>query len=431
MYSLLALAVLGAGCTVNSSVTTASEAPNTDAGSTATPAPRTRDAGRSTRIPKPDAPGPGVGPGNLTTNDVSILYPLPPIGTPSAAEPDFIKPGEVGNHGPLLAAESYRATIDRRFPSGLDHASAAHRGSGYDSLALIALRATPCSDYSPQEKCVDQIAAVFQVAEVSPAKETRILDGAIHVIYELPADEMTVFLGELATLVSAQALPGSAILQPHPILAQQGLHGPFARGLRGLVLYHLGDARIARLTVFDHNFDLDQNGWTFAKFARDRTRDPKNLEFALQSIPTTDSASQTIGGSSAQERVLEQSSAFIVGLRPEQDDVTPLVMVNRHSFTDAVLRGAFTSALRLEEPSSFTPNTTSCANCHLAEGAKRIGRDRFGFPDSDLARVVGRVDERTSTSNLHAFGYLGRQVSIMQRTANESARVISGFHVPK
>ena len=31
--------------------------------------------------------------------------------------------------------------------------------------------------------------------------------------------------------------------------------------------------------------------------------------------------------------------------------------------------------------------------------------------------------ERASVTNLHAFGYLHRKVSIMQRTANESAVV--------
>ena len=63
-----------------------------------------------------------------------------------------------------------------------------------------------------------------------------------------------------------------------------------------------------------------------------------------------------------------------------------------------------------------TAETTACINCHLAEGARRMGESVYRFSAGRelfaSARKLGRKDERTSVTNLHAFGYLHRQVSI-------------------
>jgi hypothetical protein len=94
------------------------------------------------------------------------------------------------------------------------------------------------------------------------------------------------------------------------------------------------------------------------------------------------------------------------------------------------LQGAFNAALRVQNPLIHSAITTDCANCHLAEGAVRIGEAQYGFgpgPAFTHPRSLARVDQRTSVTNLHAFGYLGRQVSIMQRTANESVLVAAAL----
>jgi hypothetical protein len=83
--------------------------------------------------------------------------------------------------------------------------------------------------------------------------------------------------------------------------------------------------------------------------------------------------------------------------------------------------------------SSVEPNpnvhdirSTSCANCHLAESAVGIGTGLFGFASATTfadARSLAYVSEAPTATNLHAFGYIGRNVSVMQRTANESVLV--------
>jgi hypothetical protein len=111
---------------------------------------------------------------------------------------------------------------------------------------------------------------------------------------------------------------------------------------------------------------------------------------------------------------------------PAADSVALLVSSGRPapgSPTAATLESTLEAALRVENPTVHNAETTSCANCHLAEGARRIGETVYGLPATNAfthARSLARKDERTSVTNLHAFGYLHRQVSIMQRTANES-----------
>jgi hypothetical protein len=188
--------------------------------------------------------------------------------------------------------------------------------------------------------------------------------------------------------------------------------------MRGIVLAHLGETRITRITHFDHNFDPDSDGWAFGIF----DKGPAGL--VAQKIPKTNQKGQMVAGSSAHVP-LSQSGAFPFIESSTQDAVFALVDPNRGA-ADIKLRGAFDAALRVQNPSLHSAETTDCVNCHLAEGAARIGALEYGFSSTKAfthTRSLARVDERTSVTNLHAFGYLGRQVSIMQRTANESVLV--------
>lgn len=90
---------------------------------------------------------------------------------------------------------------------------------------------------------------------------------------------------------------------------------------------------------------------------------------------------------------------------------------------------AFAAALRVENPKKHTPDTVDCVSCHVAEVARRIGEARFGLSaaghvdafvtSADTSKVGTTVTP--SLENVHAFGWLGRDVGISQRTAFESA----------
>ena len=83
-------------------------------------------------------------------------------------------------------------------------------------------------------------------------------------------------------------------------------------------------------------------------------------------------------------------------------------------------------AVNVQNPTLHSFETVDCVNCHLAEGARLVGESLYGFKATKAfthPRSLAYVSERKSVTNLHAFGYLHRKISIMQRTANESVVV--------
>ena len=111
--------------------------------------------------------------------------------------------------------------------------------------------------------------------------------------------------------------------------------------------------------------------------------------------------------------------------------MSPLVSGERppSNMTDDVnhvIKPAFEAALRVENPHLHNAETTNCVNCHLADSAHVIGETVYGLPStsqSAFAPSTSYANDRASVTNLHAFGYLHRKVSIMRRTANESVIV--------
>lgn len=369
----------------------------------ATPKPPPR-----TQVIPPSAVTPFTG--KVGTTDVSILYPLP-----LASLPDMIAASDVGNHGALFPEGMFDTVLGG---GRLEQVSAEHP-SGHAALRLVGLRLDPCGGEHSTEKCVSEVRAVFQAVYATPTGLAA-TDGALHVSYDVTRDELVTITKEILTLKLANGDLALNELAPHPILSLQGTSGAFAVGLRNIVLFHLGEDRVGRVTFFDHNFTPDSDGWQFGFFAR-----TGGGALAARQIPTLSSQGQMVFGSAADApEETTHAGTFDGTLGP--DSVLPL-------FDDAetpstAQRAAFDAALRMQDPTRTVFESASCANCHLAEGARRVGEKRFGLvpaagKEFTSARSLLRVDERTSATNLHAFGYLGTKVAIMQRTANESAHV--------
>jgi hypothetical protein len=374
--------------------------------------------------PEPVAP---IAPytGDVGTNDVSILYPMPAAGESAA----FVRPTDSGTHGELLPKALFDAVLGNH-PS-LERTNSSHP-SGYSELALISLRLDPCSARKGKGTCTSEVRAVFQAVYEKNADDLvnepgaghAAQDGALHVMYELGEAELVVMMKQILTLRKAQGDLTSARLEVHPILAKQGLGGAFATGLRDILLEHVGGDRVARITMFDHNFNPDSDGWMFEIFDR--------VGGAMQraKIPTLDREMSIVAGTSAVQGPFSVTGIFGFALDTKIDRVQPLVEQERPAKgspeVTTVLEPAFAAALRVQNPKLHDAETTDCANCHLAEGAFRHGKADYGFDTADAFTAAGGtayLDERVSATNLHAFGYLGRKVSIMQRTANESTVV--------
>lgn len=420
LTSALFLVVACGGATSSepgSSSGSAKPAPSTTPTTTPTTAPTTPAPVRPVVEPQPPI---GSFTPVVSTNDVSILYPLPEAGTAA----DYVPASETTNHGELLP----RAALDVVLGSSgrLEKTDGLHP-SGYDALRLVSLRLDPCSARG-NAGCHAEVRAVFQAlyqktqaTPEDPQVGLAATDGGVHVMYDVPDDELVSMTKEILTLRKIGGDPTSDTLAPHPLLVSQGMSGSFAAGLRRIVRFHLGADRATRITFFDHNFNRESDGWTFGVFDR------AGSTFVAANIPVTKEKNQMVSGS---PNVGTLANTFVDGGDTGTvDRVDALVSYERARSgqpATPAMQSAMAAALRVQNPTVHSAETMDCANCHLAEGARRIGEDTFGLSTASAfqhARSLAHVDERTSVTNLHAFGYLHRQVSIMQRTANESVIV--------
>jgi hypothetical protein len=411
------LAVVSAACGITSVDPIGGPSP-TGSG----PNPGTTEAKPATTLNPPQDPTPPtakrptakqpVGPytGAVETTDVSILYPLS-----SGTRTDYVGPGESGDYGVLFPRSVFERannglpldTVERVPPSG------------WTELAVVGVRLDPCSRRKGATSCTSEVRIVLQALDLVGGA-ARATDGAVHVTYDVPEADLVTMMKQILTLKKANGDLALLDLAPHPILANQGLVGPFAKGLRAVLLEHLGANRMARVTIFDHNFGPDRDGWNFTIHER------SGATFVRKTIPAFPPAQHLLSGTSATDAVpLASADAHFWG-GALGDDVQPLTDTKRPpvgSPNVSTLRPAYEAALRLQNPTIHDSESTNCISCHLAEGASRMAESHYGFTSTNAfnhTRSLARVDQRTSITNLHAFGYLGTQVSIMQRTANES-----------
>lgn len=417
--SALVLALSAAACGGLASVPSepsGSSAPAPDGPPAASP---TGDAPAET-APRP-IPEPTTTPytGLVGTTDVSILYPLPASG-PLVG---LLEASATGNHGPLLPRAFVDAALSER-RGRLD----ANVPSGYAELRLVGLRLDPCA---PREgaACASEVRAVFQAIARDATLSWGAVDGGFHVLYDVPSDDLVAMLRQILSRKAENGNLATEELGPHPILAAQGLTGAFARGLSDIVRYHLGGARVRRVTMFDHDGDPEGHGWTFRAFEAGGDGAPVAIP-----LPHLGEATQEhVGGGEPEVEPdasghLAMTSVFGDGTTGGPDAVLPVYARpwepgQPAAPADVALHGA---ALRVQDPTKHDATTTTCVNCHLADSAARLGAERFGLstaPTFASPRPLGRVDRRGSVTNLHAFGWLGQQPAVMQRTANESALV--------
>jgi hypothetical protein len=363
--------------------------------------------------PQPRGPYTGA----VGTTDVSILYPLPEGGT------DLVSASSVGNHGELLSATAFSAATKAIGGTSLDRTTTPTR-SNYAALRIVGIRFEPLSQRVPGQKLPEVRLILQGVYTPDPvqgrAQPSEAADGALHAIYELPnRAEFDAMMEEVLTLKKANGDLALQELTVHPILKAQGLAGAFATGLRNIVLSHVGESRLKRITFFDHNMDPDSDAWTFGQAEK------VGATWSTLQIPLANADEQTVISAGFRDPSAPLTIGFIS--KPNPTGVELLVGSARSAATDAARRLAYDNALKIQNPQTFHAETMDCGNCHMAESARKIGESEFGFSPSIAAfthtRSLARVDERKGTNNLHAFGYFGREISIMQRTANESVLV--------
>ena len=337
----------------------------------------------------------------VASADVSILYPI----TAATDRDQLIAPTEAGRYGQLLAADITPAPFGSAGDGG---------GLGYyDDLRLVSLRLDPCS---ARGGCSPEVRLIYQPVLL----DTDVVDGAVHVFYALPADELRLMLEQILTLKKAHgagvAYPDA--LGPHPVLAATGLEGPFAEGLRAVLLDHLGTDRVVRVTMMQHAF-LDGHIWVFAQLDRGAAG------LVAHTIIDLGAQRQEIQGAGATDPLFLGGIYPSAQATPSVPELEALASEFRPEQPTPELEVAFGKAIEVQHPDLHSSEDTDCGSCHIAEGARRAG-EAYGFTpmgEFTSARSLAYVRDSLPLTNFHAFGYLGTAVSIMQRTANERAVV--------
>jgi hypothetical protein len=355
-------------------------------------------------------------------NDVSFLYPLPTWD----ARDDLLSLTAAGDQGVLLSRTVFETVV----PKVVDQN---HMGPAdlYAAMRVVGVRVDPCfpADATASPGCLKQVRLVLQpIAQDQTTHELTTLDGAVHALYNLTDTQWTNLVADLRAL---RALAGGATVgQPlgvHPVMAAEGLRGPYARALRALIVRYAGEATLDAMAFFE--LSKFNSLWAFS------AADKQVTGFQQRTLPLIAAQRQTVevgvSGSSANP---DDLTRFLV-LRPSPSapDISKLPDLSI-SLSDAA--GALRTAYLVDNPSSsLNPRTLDCGTCHVATrnlsyAERKRGIDTAGWSERfrddryNLSRTDAIADDPRS---LRSFGYFGTKSSIAGRTINESAVVAAAI----
>jgi hypothetical protein len=339
-------------------------------------------------------------------NDVSVLFPLPS----GSGAPGYLRATSVGARGELLPEEVFNAIPT--FPV------TPSQGLLYPRMRVVAMRFDGCG--GAPGACKPEIRLVMQPIEIGGS--TR--DSALHLFYRLDDEAMRqVVEGLHALRLLAPEAPVEAPLDVHPALVAQGATGAYGTELTDLVLQHIGEENLERVTFFLRAPPVNEV-WFFGGFER------KGGELTGMNV---------VGVGSNPQRVIltKTESTYTYDLTPlghqPEDGRVFYSSANVEAATEAERSAAMASYLRVENPGIYVPDQLPCAGCHLstfvtAEATRRFALDPATFPDrfiSPKQDLTLRGGAKDNPSSLRAFGYFGSEPMISQRTVNESAAVVA------
>jgi hypothetical protein len=358
--------------------------------------------------------------GGVSVNDVSYLFPLPKAGEHTL----LLRLADKGPKGELLPKKHYDAHIPYLWEGFF-------REQGYNWSRILALRIDPCASELTVDESTECRAEVRLSAqplwgdEADSEPMTSTVDAALHLIYELSQEELAAMFGELMALRKAAGNDyASAPLGRHPVMVREGLKGPFAKGLRAVILKYVGASNLVKFTMMDRG--RNSTNWRFAQFVK------KGNGFAPEEIPAAHGAEKQ----GVNELGLNgQTNTRDTLVSPVDEAIGYPVELAKSEEVEAMPKAELEPLLgRLagfEDPRKTSNETLDCASCHLSQNARPYFETLTGVatPKKYLTfkapgQNLKRNDETKLSGNvLRAFGYMGQDVAISQRTINESARV--------
>ncbi|HEY5944638.1 MAG TPA: hypothetical protein VIV40_04065 [Kofleriaceae bacterium] len=370
----------------------------------------------------PLSPSSPVAPGSGTTaastaelgpNDVTMIWPMP---ANEAQRDSLLSASSVGAYGELLPDRVYAVPVlDERDATTTDpHADRAR-------LRVVAARFEPCrASFGSAEDpdCVNQLRLVLQVLRPGGGSSGTTMganDGAVLVFYKLTRDELLGFARDVAALRDKHGGDKVEVLGVHPLLAREGLGSEYAKALQAKILEHAGADRLTRITFFMRTRAREPE-WVFGAF------DVKDGKAVTRPIATLGAERQTLEGAGPMKVIKPATTA-------KDNPGALLAVFGRREATQAD-RAAYAAVLRIENPTRHTPETMACAECHAAERMHATGVALGLSPEQFAADyyvpvVTSATVGKISGENFHAVSYLGTNLAVSTRTANDTSVVLA------
>lgn len=348
-------------------------------------------------------------------NDVSFLYPAP---TPAEIEL-LLGMVEQRDGGEVVLLP--RALFDRLGQDTSFLTETPDRDKHYPHLRVTAARIDPCFEQRvPDDGCRRVIRLVAQPAWPVPEDAPEIIDvfdASIHLFYELDEVGFRKLLDGYVALKGGEVI--DAPLGVHPLIAREGLGGPFARGLNRLLLAHIGEETLLRMTFMATG--RSGNNWFWGGF--DRATDGT---FALSPIPGLELEGEPLL-EDAFDRTASNEPPILFGLEDFDERLLHDVLVDEMS--EAELHAAAQQVYRLEDPGARDATDTRCMSCHVAGRRLDIAFARRGLalpPDESYTPPPGQNVEVVDPTSLdedsmHGLSWFRDQPAVSRRVVKESA----------
>jgi hypothetical protein len=380
----------------------------------------------------------------LDVTDVSILFP---------------KRLGVGATSPKITAEE-RNSVDGSdilpasvFDDILAHAEAAQALSAETAAAkkrsnwrVQAFRVTPCNPPDdlagagfageiPQDRCVVQLRVILQPL-ASGESTTRVVDAAIHLLYELgtglTSPEAAAIADELAALKAATpVVTDGAPLGVHPGLRAQLFNAadarPFEAKVKAFLLRHASAERLRRATALIGNQQADL--WFF--YGGDVRQADGAFRWSAFKLANN--------GGQATTQVLRLSTQGGTSMTPA---ASPLSGFSADGFANVFPRteAALQAMAAVDDPRRVTSENTDCGSCHItSQGSARLGAEQIasveryrpaagvtGYPLNPPYALDGALQRELR--NVRNFGYFINRPTVSLRVVNETAEAVRLFN---
>jgi hypothetical protein len=356
-------------------------------------------------------------------NDVSILYPFPRAGegqhllSMQPSRPD-------GTTAVLLPESVYSMLGDPQRSPFKFLVEAPGQDELYPALRVVSARVDPCFDATAAAHgpCARQVRLTVQPMTTfgaDPATQTYdFTDASLHLFYELDEARFEALVAGLDALRTPET--AGAPLGPHPVMKREGLGGPWAQGLREVLLAACDESNLTRMTFMGTG--RAGNNWFWGGLERGA-----DGAFAPMTVP---GLGRSLDGFT-QNGFGEQLSGtpFEGGAFPNE----LLDTQTARGLSASKFRKAVDRVRRLENPDLVPTGEVNCGSCHVAtatlenvfaaRGVSALDTpSTFRAPEGFEAQAF-EPPAPSRGRNLHAFSYFrGREV-VSPRALNESIRV--------